>query len=228
MNQQAGAPEVAHVSHGPGLDSAAVEDSDEAKLHGVRRRALFLDRDGVINVNHGYVHSPGQTQWVPGIFELCLAAHAAGFLLVVITNQAGIARGHYTEQTFRDYTHWMHGQFEARGAPLAATYYCPHHPTAGLGVAMIECACRKPKPGMILAAAAALELDLAESIMIGDSDSDVLAAAAAGVGKAFLLVHEESAGRSSGVGHEVHSLLQLGQALGWHAPSVANSQGGAR
>lgn len=228
MNQNAGAQEVAHVLHGTGLDAAAAKGPSAQKLHGNVRRALFLDRDGVINVNHGYVHSPGQTQWIPGIFELCLAAHAAGFLLVVITNQAGIARGHYTEQTFRDYTVWVHEQFEARGAPLAATYYCPHHPTAGLGAAMVECVCRKPKPGMILAAAAALELNLAESIMIGDSDSDMLAAAAAGVGKAFRLVHEQSGGRSSGAGHEVHSLLQLGKAFGSDAPSVANSQGGAR
>jgi len=228
MTREPDTQEVAHVLLDPGLGLVRVQDPGEPKLHGKGRKALFLDRDGVINVDHGYVHSPEQTQWVPGIFELCLAARAAGYLLVVITNQAGIARGHYSEQTFRDYMLWVHGQFQARGAPLAATYYCPHHPTAGLGAAMIECTCRKPKPGMILAAAAALEINLAESIMIGDSDSDMLAATAAGLGEAFFLVHQASPGRASGVGHEVHSLLQLSQRLGWRAPTADSSQGGAR
>jgi D-glycero-D-manno-heptose 1,7-bisphosphate phosphatase len=150
------------------------------------RRALFLDRDGVINVNRGYVHTAEQTEWVPGIFELCKAARDAGYGLIVVTNQAGIARGYYSEMQFRDYTTWMHQQFEARGVPLLATFYCPHHPEAGQDSYRTDCDCRKPRPGMLLRAAAELRIDLAKSVMIGDSPSDMAAADAAGIPLAIL------------------------------------------
>lgn len=150
-------------------------------------RALFLDRDGVINVNHGYVHAPEQTDWMPGVFELCALARDAGYALVVVTNQAGIARGYYSEEQFLAYTRWMHEQFAAHGVPLLATYYCPHHPQAALDEYRLECACRKPQPGMILAAARDLGLRLAECVLIGDMPSDLQAADAAGVGRSWLL-----------------------------------------
>ena len=145
------------------------------------RKALFLDRDGVININHGYVHAPGQTDWVPGIFELVAAAHARGFLPIVITNQAGIGRGLYDEAGFLDYTAWMHAQFAARGTPLLATFWCPHHPDAGLGDYRVECECRKPRPGMLREAIARFDIDPQRSLMIGDKQGDLDAAAAAKV-----------------------------------------------
>ncbi len=154
---------------------------------GSARKALFLDRDGVININHGYVHTADQTQWVPGIFELCGAARDAGYPLIVVTNQAGIARGYYTETQFVAYTRWMHEQFAQRGVPLLATYYCPHHAEAGVGDYRVECDCRKPRPGMLLAAARDFDLRLSECLLIGDMPSDQQAAAAAGVGMAWLL-----------------------------------------
>ncbi|UWX04314.1 HAD-IIIA family hydrolase [Pseudoxanthomonas sp. NC8] len=83
-----------------------------------RQKALFLDRDGVINVNHGYVHSAERTEWVAGIFDLARAARAAGYVLVVVTNKAGIARGFYTHSQFEDYTRWMHARFADEGAPI--------------------------------------------------------------------------------------------------------------
>lgn len=150
------------------------------------RRALFLDRDGVINVDHGYVSTPAQTTWIPGIFALCRDAHAAGYLPVVVTNQAGIARGHYTEAQFLAFTAWIHGEFRRRDAPLLATYYCPHHPTAGRGEFRCACDCRKPAPGMLLRAGRDLDLDMAGSVLVGDKASDLAAAAAAGVGAARL------------------------------------------
>lgn len=150
------------------------------------RAALFLDRDGIVNVNHGYVHSPEGTDWLPGIFELCTAAQEAGYLLVVVTNQAGIARGYYDEAQFREYTLWMHAQFQARGITIAATYYCPHHPESGLGEYRCPCQCRKPAAGMLLAAASDLAIDLSASILVGDSVSDIDAAASAGVPLAVL------------------------------------------
>ncbi len=149
-------------------------------------RALFLDRDGVVNVNHGYVHRPEETDWVPGIFELARAARAAGRVIVVVTNQAGIARGLYTPGQFLDYTRWIHETFASRGAPLLATYYCPHHPVAGLGPWKVQCGCRKPAPGMLLAAARRFTLDLGQSLLVGDQPSDLAAADAAGVGRSLL------------------------------------------
>jgi len=154
---------------------------------GTPRRALFLDRDGVINVDTGYVHTPAQTQWLPGIFEYVAGAVRAGYAPVVVTNQAGIARGYYDQAQFLDYTRWVHEQFAAQGAPLLATFYCPHHPDAGQGEWRVACACRKPAPGMLLAAAESLGIDLSNSIMVGDTNADVEAARAAGVGRVRLL-----------------------------------------
>lgn len=209
--------ETAPVAFVPGAEFASPASASAS------RKALFLDRDGVINVDLGYVHSAEQTQWVPGIFELCHAARDAGFLLVVVTNQAGIARGHYDDAQFRQHTQWVHAQFEARGVPVAATYYCPHHPTKGLGPALRDCECRKPKPGMILAAAEALALDVAECVLVGDNRKDILAAAAAGVGRAFLFgagdVPEPFPAGQTGV----QTLRQIPALLGWiQEPSAAS------
>ena len=151
------------------------------------RRALFLDRDGVINADHGYVHTPEQTAWIPGIFALCRRAIAAGYLPIVLTNQAGIARGLYSEAQFIEHTRWLHGQFVEQGAALFATFYCPHHPTEGVGRYAVDCNCRKPLPGMFEAAARHFDLDMAHSIMIGDKASDLRAAKDGGVGQCFLL-----------------------------------------
>ena len=163
----------------PGADALLVVASSP-------RKALFLDRDGVININHGYVHTPANTDWVPGIFELVAKAHARGYLLIVVTNQAGIGRGLYAEAAFLDYTTWMHAQFAARGTPLLATYWCPHHPEAGIGDYRVDCDCRKPRPGMLLEAIARFDIDPARSLMIGDKQGDLDAAAAAGVAARLL------------------------------------------
>lgn len=173
--QRAGMPAVA----APYIDPAA-----EALLASIPapRRALLLDRDGVVNVDHGYVHTPERTQWLPGIFDRVREARAAGYLPIVVTNQAGIGRGYYDEAAFFAYTAWMHAQFAAQGAPLLATYWCPHHPEAGGGGYRVACACRKPAPGMLLAAAAAFALDLSGSVLVGDKASDLAAGRAAGVG----------------------------------------------
>ena len=161
--------------------------SAQLAAHAAPRRALFLDRDGVLNVDHGYVHDQVNTDFLPGIFELVREANALGFVTVIVTNQAGIARGLYTEDTFRAYTRWVHATFADAGAPLLATFFCPHHPTAGQGELLRACACRKPAPGMLRQAQRELGIAMSDSALFGDKRSDLQAAVAAGVTTRVLL-----------------------------------------
>lgn len=179
---------MSRAAAGPGLVEGAGMTDQAAG------RVLFLDRDGVINVNFGYVHTPEQTQWVPGIFELCATAQARGYALVIATNQAGIARGYYDISAFEVYTRWMHAQFAQRGIAIAATLYCPHHPDAGNGPFTTVCRCRKPAPGMFLEAARRYPIDLPQSALVGDKISDMHAGHAAGVGRLFLLAGDVGKG----------------------------------
>lgn len=157
-----------------------------AVIDGRYAPALFLDRDGVINIDHGYVYTPAATQWVDGIFDLCRIAAQLGYRLVVITNQAGIARGYYTEAQFLEYTHWVHSVFHERGIDLLATFYCPHHPTEGQNGLRVACHCRKPAPGMLLEASRRFCVNLASSALVGDKPSDLEAGSAAGVQRLYL------------------------------------------
>jgi D-glycero-D-manno-heptose 1,7-bisphosphate phosphatase len=154
--------------------------------------ALFLDRDGVINRELGFLSRPDQVIWVEGIFELCAAARDAGYKLVVVTNQSGIARGLYTETEFQALMAWMRSEFAARNVPLDAVYHCPYHPEHGLGEYKREHVDRKPGPGMLLRAARDLNLDLNRSVLIGDRCTDIAAANAAGLKQAFLLAGTEA------------------------------------
>lgn len=163
-------------------------------------RALFLDRDGVINVDHGYVHSVENFDFVDGIFDLTAAAHAMGYRLVVVTNQAGIGRGYFSEAVFRELTDWMCAQFEVHGAPIEKVYFSPFHPTAGIGEYRKDEDTRKPGPGMILKAGRELGLSLEDSILIGDKASDILAGVAAGVGL-NLLLSDQTPGALAGIRH---------------------------
>jgi len=119
-----------------------------------------------------------------GIFELCRAAQTLGYLLVVATNQAGIARDYYTEADFLDLTEWMVQEF-AEQQILIGVYYCPYHPIHGVGPYKYDSLDRKPKPGMLLRARKDFSLDLSASILIGDKPSDIDAAKAAGWARRF-------------------------------------------
>lgn len=179
---------MSDASTGPGLvEGVGMADATAGPV-------LFLDRDGVINVNHGYVHSPEQTEWVPGIFELCALAQERGYGVMIATNQAGIARGYYDIPTFEAYTRWMHAQFAQRGISIAATLFCPHHPDAGAGPLTVHCTCRKPAPGMFIEAARRYPIDLPHSVLVGDKISDMRAGHAAGVGRLFLLAGDTGRG----------------------------------
>lgn len=161
-------------------------------------RALLLDRDGVVNVDKGHVHRIEDVAFVPGIFELCRAARNMDYLLVIVTNQAGIGRGLYTEGDFRALTAWMERRFAAEGAPVARVYHSPYHPVHGVGPYRRTSACRKPEPGMVLRARAELGLDLAASILVGDRPSDIEAGRRAGVGTNVLLRTGEADEAGSG------------------------------
>lgn len=140
------------------------------------RPALFLDRDGVVNVDTGYVHRVEEFRFCDGIFDVCREARRRGAAIVVVTNQAGIARGYYDENRYQALTAWMQARFDAEGASIDAVYHCPHHPLHGG-----PCTCRKPAPGMLLRAAREHALRLPESLLVGDKESDVQAGRAAGV-----------------------------------------------
>lgn len=154
-------------------------------------KGLFLDRDGVINIDYGYVHKQNQFDFVDGIFEVCRAARERSYSIFIVTNQAGIGRGYYSERDFHELMDWMRAQFISYKCPIRAVYYCPAHPEFGLGEYKCDSEYRKPRPGMILSAARDFGIDLNASILLGDKESDIQAGRAAGVGKNFLFANIE-------------------------------------
>jgi len=186
---------------------------------GTQSRAFFLDRDGVINVDKGYVGRIGEFEFLPGIFSLCRTAKDLSLIPIVVTNQAGIARGYYSEHDFQMLNEWMLAEFLGRGIRIGRVYHCPYHPEAGLGEYRRESFDRKPNPGMILRAKDDFGLDLSRSVLVGDKDSDVAAGRAAGVGFNIKLVHEPQA-ESAADRLEFATLHAIGD---WLARSFAGS-----
>jgi D-glycero-D-manno-heptose 1,7-bisphosphate phosphatase len=139
-------------------------------------KALFIDRDGVINVDKVHVYHIEDFEFTEGIFDLCRGYFDAGYLIMVITNQAGIAKGIYTETDFMKLTEWMIEQFRNYGILISKVYYCPHHPDI-----TGPCQCRKPAPGMILRAIKEFDLDIKECVLIGDMETDLAAGRNAGI-----------------------------------------------
>jgi D-glycero-D-manno-heptose 1,7-bisphosphate phosphatase len=151
------------------------------------KAAAFLDRDGVINIDRGYVFRREDFEFVPGTLDAARQLKSMGLALVVVTNQSGIARGYYGSEQFHALTAWMKETFAAHGAQLDGVYFCPHHPTEGEAPYRIACKCRKPEPGMLLDAARDLDIDVRRSVLFGDKASDLRAALAAGVPNRVLL-----------------------------------------
>ncbi len=164
----------------------------------VLRKAAFLDRDGVINVDRAYVSWWEDFEFVPGAVDAMRALKQAGFALVVVTNQSGIARGYYTEAQYQALTTRMKQVLAEAGAAVDEVYHCPHHPAGAVAGLTVECECRKPAPGMIFRAARELNLSLTDSILVGDKPSDIQAARAAGVGRAYI-VHSDNAESGQGL-----------------------------
>ncbi|RMX04173.1 D-glycero-beta-D-manno-heptose 1,7-bisphosphate 7-phosphatase [Corticibacter populi] len=150
-------------------------------------KALFLDRDGVINVDTAYVHKVEDFVFCEGIFELVREAKSREYQVVVVTNQAGIGRGYYSEADFTALMEWVAQQFVQQGGGLDGVYFCPDHPEHGKGPYRRHSDARKPGPGMLLQAQRDLRLDLPHSIMVGDNLTDMQAGMAAGVGTNLLV-----------------------------------------
>lgn len=146
-----------------------------------RRPTAFLDRDGVLNRDHGYVHRSEDFEWLPGAREAIRHLNDAGYLAVVVSNQAGIARGLYAPADVERLHRWINTELAKVGAHVDAFYYCPHHPTEGKGEYRRVCDCRKPAAGMLLQAIREWPIDPTRSFMVGDKEIDMQAAAAAGI-----------------------------------------------
>jgi D-glycero-D-manno-heptose 1,7-bisphosphate phosphatase len=151
------------------------------------RRAVFIDRDGTISEEVGYVNHVSRYRVFPFAAEAVRALNERGWLAVLITNQAGVARGYFAEEMIGRVHGVLIDELERGGAHLDAVYYCPHHPSVGEPPYRLDCDCRKPKPGLIKRAADDLGLDLARCWMVGDRYSDTELARNAGVRSAFVL-----------------------------------------
>lgn len=151
------------------------------------KKAVFFDRDGVINKDYGYVGTLERFKFLPGVKEALATLKQMGYLTILVTNQSGIARGMYTVDDFDTVTEFMQGQLSLCKAQFDGIYFCPHHPQATVAAFRCECTCRKPQPEMLLWAQREFDIDLEHSIMVGDHASDIEAGENAGV-KNLILV----------------------------------------
>lgn len=135
-------------------------------------KAIFLDRDGTINVEKNYLHCIEDFEFIPGVIEALKIFQDLGYCLIIVTNQSGIARGYYTEEDFEHLTLWMVKQLEKQGIIITAVYYCPHHPRGSVKEFIQECDCRKPKTGMFQKAAREHAISLKDSYAVGDKIRD--------------------------------------------------------
>jgi len=173
------------------IDIGIPEDYQKAQIELpkiIKNKALILDRDGVINIDYGYVHKKENFKFIDGIFEICRKAKELGYLIIITTNQAGIAKGLYSEQDFLNLTYWMEQEFSKENIQISKTYYCPYHVDSKIEKYQQDSFDRKPNPGMILKAIDQFNLDKEKCLMIGDKETDMIASKKAGVD--FILFQE--------------------------------------
>lgn len=164
-------------------------------------KALFLDRDGVVNVEKNYLHKIEDFELMEGIVEVCHTYQEQGYIIIIVTNQSGISRGYYTEEDFAKLSQWMIEYFRELGITITHIYHCPHHESIDG-----ECECRKPEPGMFLEAQGEYGIDMAASVMIGDNERDIEAALRAGVQTNILL---SQVAKTSNANRIISSLKEL-------------------
>lgn len=185
------------------------------------RKAAFLDRDGVINKDKGYVHHWDDFEFVPGAIEGMHRLQQAGYALVIVTNQSGMARGYYSEDQYHVLTRNLLSELTSKGVHVDGVYHCPHHPNGIVSHLAIDCDCRKPAPGMLLQAARELNLSLHDSLLIGDKPSDIEAASAAGLGRAYL-INSDKPESSSGYKHADGHFASLLDCASYLYPAQVN------
>ena len=175
--------------------------------------AVFLDRDGVINVDHGYVSTWERFEFLPGVPDALRALQDAGYLLIVVSNQSGIGRGYYCEADVESLNQAVAQHLGSTvGVTLSEFYHCPHHPTEAEGEFRRQCDCRKPAPGMIRQAVRDHGIDLKTSLLVGDKDSDIEAGRAAGVARLFKVVDSPQTATPAG---DVQLVIGLSEVPGY-------------
>ena len=163
-------------------------------------KAVFFDRDGVINIDTGYVGRIEDFTFVDGIIPAMQYAQRLGYLLIIVTNQSGIGRGYYTEEDFQQLTTWMNTELAQQGVIIDAVFHCPHTDSD-------HCQCRKPKPGLLLQAIDKFDIDCDNSWMVGDSERDIEAAVAADIGNTVFF--DPGNNKTTSAQHKIRSLDKL-------------------
>ena len=170
-------------------------------------KAAFLDRDGVINYDYGYVYKFEDFKFCKGIFEGLKTLLEMNYILIIITNQSGIARGIFTEEEYEKTTDFMLDKFKENDIKITKIYHCPHHPLFS-NKEFFDCECRKPKPGLFLKASKEYNIEMQKSIAIGDSERDLIAARSAGIEKRYLIKQDSLLGNKNLVTSVHNSLLE--------------------
>ena len=169
-----------------------------------KTKAIFLDRDGVINIDKQYVSKIEDFEFTEGIFDLLKYFQDLGYLLIVITNQSGIGRGYYTLEDFKTLTEWKLSRLSAEGIMIHEVYYCPHSPES-------LCSCRKPSPEMLLRAKEKYDIDMRNSWMVGDKGTDIEAGKKAGVGKTVFIASSPAVTNTFGADFVISDVRELKQ-----------------
>ena len=170
-------------------------------------KTIFLDRDGVINKEVGYLHKIKDFKFIDGVFDACLYFQSIGYQLVIVTNQSGIGRGYYDEDAFHIVNNWMLSQFKNQGVSILDVFFCPHGPES-------NCNCRKPKPGMFNQANDKYGIDMKNSWMIGDKEADIKAANSAGVNNTIIVKSGHTINeRNSNATYIIDSIAQVKEVI---------------